>query len=287
MVAALQMVSEPDVNANLVMAGGLIEQAAQAGAQLVVLPENFAFMGERETDKLALRETEGNGPLQTFLADQAARHKIWLVGGTIPLVAHNPNKVRASCLVFDDKGQQVARYDKIHLFDVQLPQANESYCESDSIEPGSHPVVLETPVGRLGLAVCYDLRFPELMRTLLDQDLEVLALPAAFTAATGKAHWELLLRVRAVENLCYVIGAAQGGSHASGRETYGDSMVVDPWGDVLARLAHGPGVVLAKLDRPHLTKLRQMFPVLQHRRLNSSVTVSKNFSELPKKSVFK
>jgi nitrilase len=287
MVAALQMVSEPDVNANLVMAERLIEQAAQAGSRLVVLPENFAFMGEREADKLALRETEGKGPLQTFLSDQAAHHKLWLVGGTIPLAAHDPHKVRASCLVFDDTGQQVARYDKIHLFDVQLPQADESYCESDSIEPGSSPVVLETPFGYLGLAVCYDLRFPELMRTLSDQGLEILALPAAFTATTGKAHWELLLRVRAVENLCYVVGAAQGGQHASGRETYGDSMIVDPWGEVLARQARGAGVVLAQLDRPRLAKLRRVFPVLQHRRLGSKATASKNPFELPQESVFK
>jgi nitrilase len=275
------MVSEPDVNANLVMAESLIKQAAQAGAQLAVLPENFAFMGEREVDKLALGEVEGKGPLQTFLADQAARHHIWLVGGTIPLATQDPNKVRASCLVFNDLGQQVARYDKIHLFDVQLPQANESYCESDSIEPGSFPVVLETPFGRLGLAVCYDIRFPELMRTLLDQGLEMLALPAAFTAATGKAHWDLLLRVRAVENLCYVIGAAQGGQHASGRETYGNSIIVDPWGEVLARLPYGPGVVLAQLDRSRLTTLRRVFPVLQHRRLGSMATASEKRFELP------
>jgi nitrilase len=281
------MVSEPDVNANLLMAEQLIGQAAQAGARLAVLPENFAFMGQREADKLALQESEGNGPLQTFLSHQAARHKIWLVGGTIPLAAHDPNKVRASCLVFDDAGQQVARYDKIHLFDVQLPQADESYCESDSIEPGSCPVVLETPVGRLGLAVCYDIRFPELMRTLLDQGLEILALPAAFTAATGKAHWELLLRVRAVENLCYVIGAAQGGRHASGRETYGDSLVVDPWGDVLARQSCGAGVILGHLDRTRLAELRRVFPVLHHRRLGSSLTASNKPSELFRKSVFK
>lgn len=269
-IAALQMVSEPDVNANLAMAESLIKQAAQAGARLVVLPENFAFMGEREADKVAFREVEGTGPLQTFLSDMAACCKVWLVGGTIPLVAQDPNKVRASCLVFNDTGQQVARYDKIHLFDVQLPQVAESYCESDSIEPGSSPVSLETPFGYLGLAVCYDLRFPELMRTLLDRGLEVLALPAAFTAATGKAHWELLLRVRAVENLCYVLGAAQGGQHASGRETHGDSMIVDPWGEVLARLSRGPGVVLAQFDRRRLTNLRRIFPALRHRRLEPS-----------------
>jgi nitrilase len=286
-VAALQMVSEPNVNVNLLMAEKLIEQAAQAGARLVVLPENFAFMGEREADKLALRETEGKGPLQTFLSKQAVRHKIWLVGGTIPLAAEDLNKVRASCLVFDDTGQQVGRYDKIHLFDVHLPQADESYCESDTIEPGSSPVILETPFGRLGLAVCYDLRFPELMRNLLDQGLEIFALPAAFTATTGKAHWELLVRVRAVENLCYVIGAAQGGQHASGRKTFGDSMVVNPWGEVLARLPQGPGVVLAPLDRSGLANLREVFPVLQHRRFSSLTTASKKSSELPNKSVFK
>lgn len=265
-MAALQMVSGSAVEANLHVAARLIAQAAEVGAQLVVLPENFAFMGQREVDKLAVAEREGIGPIQAFLADQAARHNLWVVGGTMPLRADAVDKVRASCLVFDNTGQRVARYDKLHLFDVALPEVDERYCESESIEPGDRAVVVDTPFGGLGLAVCYDLRFPELTRRLLDQGLEILALPAAFTAATGKAHWEVLLRARAVENLCYIVAAAQGGRHENGRETYGDSMIIDPWGVILNRLAHGPGVVLAQIEQKRLEKLRHTFPVLSHRR---------------------
>jgi nitrilase len=230
-----------------------------------VLPENFALMGRRESDKLALREQEGHGPLQDFLAEQAARHHLWLVGGTLPLQGRDAERTRASCLVYDDQGRRVARYDKLHLFDVQVVDSGERYQESASIEPGDQAAVVDTPFGRLGLAVCYDLRFPELFRALLAQGMELLALPAAFTAATGKAHWETLLRARAIENLCYGIAAAQGGRHSNGRETYGDSLIVDPWGVVLARLATGPGVVLADLDRDRLRHIRQQFPALQHR----------------------
>ncbi len=265
-VAALQLVSGPEVAANLRDAASLIRQAAERGAQLVVLPENFALMGLRETDKLAAREPEGEGPIQTFLATQAARHRLWLVGGTIPLLAGTDDKVRAACLVFDPQGRLAARYDKIHLFDVQVAESGESYRESATIEPGAEPVVVETPFGRLGLAVCYDLRFPELFRALLDRGMEILALPAAFTATTGRAHWEILLRARAIENLCYVIAAAQGGKHANGRETYGDSLIIDPWGTVLGRLPTGPGIVLAELDRERLHTLRRQFPAIQHRR---------------------
>ncbi len=265
-VAALQMVSGPDLNANLREAERLISQAAAGGAQLVVLPENFALMGIKETDKLAARELAGTGPLQAFLALQSARYQLWLAGGTIPLATQADNKVRASCLLFDSHGRLAARYDKIHLFDVQVVGSQESYRESATIELGDRPVVADTPFGRLGLAVCYDLRFPELFRALLDQGMEILALPAAFTAMTGKAHWEILLRARAIENLCYVVASAQGGRHANGRETYGDSMIIDPWGVILERLASGPGVVLARLDRHRLQTIRQQFPALSHRR---------------------
>jgi len=265
-VAALQMVSGPDIETNLRDAEGLIHRAAASGARLAVLPENFALMGRHETDKLAAREPQGDGPIQTFLAEQSARHRLWLVGGTIPLVAGVDNKVRATCLVFDPQGRLAARYDKIHLFDVQVAESGESYRESATIEPGDEPVVVETPFGRLGLAVCYDLRFPELFRLLLDRGMEILALPAAFTATTGKAHWEILLRARAIENLCYVIAAAQGGRHANGRETYGDSMIIDPWGTILGRRPTGPGIVLAELDRDRLHTLRQQFPAVHHRR---------------------
>ena len=265
-MAAIQMVSGPEVAGNLAAAADLIAQAAAGGAQLAVLPENFALMGRREDDKVSVREMEGEGPIQAFLAEQAARHGLWLVGGTIPLrAAGDDRRVRAACLLFDDRGRQVARYDKVHLFDVQVVGSAERYAESATIEPGDRYVVAETPVGRLGLAVCYDLRFPEQFRALVEQGAEILALPAAFTAPTGAAHWETLLRARAIENQCYVVAAAQGGKHANGRETYGDSSIVDPWGVILNRWAHGPGVVLAEFSHDRLENVRRQFPVLAHR----------------------
>jgi nitrilase len=262
------MASGPNVNANLLEAERLIAQAAAAGAQLVVLPENFALMGCQETDKVKVREIEGDGPLQTFLARQAVRHNIWLVGGTIPLQATDEHKIRASCLLFDNAGRQVARYDKLHLFDVQVMDSQERYTESLTIERGEQEVVADTPFGRVGLAICYDLRFPELFRNLLDKGMEILVLPAAFTALTGRAHWEPLLRARAIENLCYVVASAQGGYHASGRETYGHSMIIDPWGKILDQLPHGSGVVVASIDRHRLENTRRLFPSLEHRRLH-------------------
>lgn len=266
-IAAVQMASGPNVNANLLEAGRLIGQAADMGAELVVLPENFALMGLAETDKVELREEPGSGPMQEFLSRQADRHGIWIVGGTVPMVCDNPAKVRAACLVFDDNGQQVARYDKIHLFDVQVVDTSERYTESDTIEPGEQTVVIDSPFGRLGLTICYDLRFPELYRAMIDQGIDILTLPAAFTAITGKAHWEPLVRARAIENLCYVVAAAQGGYHINGRETHGDSMVVDPWGTVLDRLPRGSGVVAGEVDLKRLGSTRSHFPSLRHRRL--------------------
>ena len=267
-VAAVQMVSVPEPTANLAQAGQLIAVAAEQGAKLIVLPENFAHMGLAETDKLALAEQPGHGPIQAFLAQQARRHGVWLVGGTLAMATNSPQHVRAACLVFDDQGQQVARYDKIHLFDVSIRETNEIYRESDTIDPGNQPVVLATPFGRMGVAVCYDLRFPEMFRAMGGGGLDLIVIPAAFTATTGQAHWEVLLRARAVENLCYVVAAGQGGRHANGRETFGDSMIVDPWGKVLARQAQGAGVVTATLDLTVVEQLRQNFPALQHRRLD-------------------
>ncbi len=261
------MASGPNVGANLLEAERLIMDAADAGAGLVVLPENFAFMGETEQDKLALREKDGEGPMQDFLAQMAKRLGIWLVGGTVPLEANDPNKIRAACMVYDDQGNRVARYDKIHLFDVNLVEANERYSESETIEPGEKAVVLDTPFGRLGIAVCYDLRFPEMFRHMLDEGMDILALPASFTAITGKAHWEILVRARAVENLCYMIAAAQGGFHINGRETYGHSMIVSPWGTLLAELPTGAGAVTAPLDIEGLLSIRRSFPALDHRQL--------------------
>ena len=267
MVAAIQMASGPNVSANLLEAGKLIRRAVDAGACLVVLPENFAMMGETESDKIQVKETFDSGPMQDFLAQQAARHGIWLVGGTVPLGTDDPLKVRASTLVF-----RVARYDKLHLFDVHIEESGENYAESATIEAGNQVVVVDTPCGRLGLAVCYDLRFPELFRAMLDSGLQVLALPAAFTAITGRAHWELLVRARAVENLCYVIAAAQGGYHVSGRETHGDSMIIDPWGVILQRLPRGTGFITADVDYQRLASIRRNFPAIEHRRLRCSIS---------------
>ncbi len=271
-VAAIQMASSPSVSANLLTARRLIQEAVEeSGANLVVLPENFAFMGQEDRDLLDLREDEGRGPLQDFLVEMAARHRIWLVGGTLPLTSTNPERVRATCLVYNDRGERVARYDKIHLFDVNLLETGERYEESATIEPGNTSVVLDTPFGRLGLAVCYDLRFPELFREMLDAGMEIMALPASFTAITGKAHWEVLVRARAIENLCYVVAAAQGGYHRNGRKTHGHSMVVDPWGTVLAQVPRGAGHVCCPLDVEFLSSVRRNFPAIDHRRLTCHV----------------
>jgi nitrilase len=261
------MASSPKVSANLLEAERLIDMAVDKGSRLVVLPENFAIMGKDERDKVAVREAEGSGPIQEFLARQADKHGIWLVGGTIPLVARDDNRIRAACLLFDDRGNQAARYDKIHLFDVAVMDSDERYTESETIEPGNRAVVVDTPFGKLGLAVCYDLRFPELFRTMLEQGMELLALPSAFTAITGKAHWEILVRARAIENLCYVFAAGQGGYHLNGRATYGHSMIVDPWGQVMNELANGSGLVCADISLERLHNLRRTFPCLDHRNI--------------------
>lgn len=266
-VAAVQMASGPNVGANLIEAGRLISRAADAGAELVVLPENFAIMGMSERDKVGIREADGRGPIQDFLAEQADKHRVWIVGGTVPLAAEAESKVRAACLLYDERGTRVARYDKVHLFDVHLDESGENYEESETIEPGRDVVVVDTPFGRLGLAVCYDLRFPELFRRMLRDGVELIALPAAFTALTGRAHWEVLVRARAIENLCYVVTAAQGGYHVNGRETFGDSMIVDPWGVVLDRLAQGSGFVAGEIDRERIASIRRSFPALDHRRI--------------------
>ncbi len=266
-IAALQMASGPNVNANLLEAERLIRDAADAGAGLVVLPESFAFMGRQDRDTLHLIEADGDGHLQGFLAATAARYGVWLVGGTVPLRSTRPERMRAAALIFNDQGVRVARYDKIHLFDVKLPGADERYEESATIESGGDPVVVDSPFGRLGIVICYDLRFPELMRHMLDSGVELLAVPAAFTAVTGKAHWETLVRARAIENLAYVVAAAQGGYHLSGRETYGHSMIVDPWGAILAEVPRGTGCICSPIDLGFQDSLRRSFPVLEHRHL--------------------
>ncbi len=260
-IAAIQMASGPSVAANLSEAERLIEVAANQGAKLVVLPEYFAIMGMKETDKVAVREQEGKGPIQTFLSKIAKEHGIWLIGGSVPMVSNFPNKVRNSCLVYDDKGKQVARYDKIHLFGLDL--GNEHYHEENTIESGNAIQVVDTPFGKIGLSICYDLRFPELYRAM--GEVNIIVIPAAFTETTGKAHWETLVRARAIENLSYVIAAAQGGYHLSGRETHGNSMIVDPWGVILDRLPRGSGVVIATMNPQYQTSLRKSLPALKHR----------------------
>jgi deaminated glutathione amidase len=264
-VAALQMVSGVSVQANLDAARALLEQAARGGAELAVLPEYFCLMGQRDRDKLAARESFGNGPIQDFLAASARDLGLWIAGGTLPLAAKDDTHVRNSHLVFSPGGQCVARYDKIHLF--KFDNGSEQYDESRVIEPGGLPTAFDLAssdghVWRIGLSVCYDLRFPELYRAL---QAEVLLVPSAFTYITGQAHWELLLRARAVENLAWVVAPAQGGVHENGRRTWGHSMVIDPWGAVLAQQEQGPGVVVAQLDAAHQAQLRQQLPAVEHR----------------------
>lgn len=264
-VAALQMASGPNVEGNLSEARRLIENAVAQGARLVVLPEFFSIMGMKEDDMVAVREQPGAGVMQSFLAEMARKHRIWVVGGSIPIVANAPNKVRNTCLVYDEHGEQVARYDKIHLFNLDL--GNEHYHEANTIEAGNQVVVVDSPFGRIGLAICYDLRFPELFRAM--KNVDIVVLPSAFTATTGKMHWETLVRARAIENLTYVIAAAQGGYHVNGRETHGHSMIVDPWGRVLDELPRGSGVVLAEINPSYQASLRASLPALTHRTLST------------------
>ena len=258
---AIQMISTPDVARNLATAKTLIAQAVEAGAALIALPEYFAIMGQSDRDKLAHQEVYGTGPLQDFLAQSAREFGVYLVGGTIPLQSKDAARVLNSCLVFNPDGDCVARYDKMHLFGFD--SGNERFCESDTIVAGQQPVSFTSPWGRIGLAICYDLRFPELFRSVADVDNWIL--PAAFTATTGRAHWEVLLRARAIENQCFVIAPDQGGLHPTGRQTHGHSMIIDPWGQVLDCLAEGEGLVLAELKASQLERVRKILPALTHR----------------------
>ncbi|MEX2124308.1 MAG: carbon-nitrogen hydrolase family protein [Woeseia sp.] len=266
-VAAIQMSSGDNLEDNLRTAGRLLDEARAKNCVLAVLPENFAYVGVHDRDKLELAESDGSGPIQEFLARAAARHSMWIVAGSLPLkTAHGPLCFGAS-YVFDAQGRAVSCYRKIHLFDVDLPDRDESYRESASMDPGDEPMTVNTPLGVLGLSICYDLRFPELYRRLVDQGAELFSVPAAFTFATGTAHWHTLLRARAIENLAYAIAAGQHGTHPNGRMTFGHSLIVDPWGRVLAEQETGDGVVVAELDPGLPQKLRAEFPVLQHRKL--------------------
>ena len=260
-VAAIQMISTTRVEENLNTAAVLIAEAVADGAELVALPEYFPIMGRRDGDKIAAREVDGSGPIQDFLAETASKHGIWVIGGSMPLVASVEDKVLNTCLAFNPQGVRVARYDKIHLFGFQ--KGEERYNESATIEPGRQPVTFDAPFGRVGLSICYDLRFPELFRALGEIDL--LVLPAAFTEVTGRAHWEILLRARAIENQCYVLAIGQGGVHENHRETHGNSMLIDPWGDIVARRDKGAGVVIGELDHARIAEVRTSLPALTHR----------------------
>ena len=277
--AVVQMVSSGDVHANLRAASSLITQAHEQGAGLILLPENFAVLDGGPLSQFAEAEGHGQGLLQGFLRQQAQEKGVWLIAGSMPLSTRPQNpgevsaeqvsggRVRPACLVFDPRGEMVARYDKMHLFDVQVDDRQAQYSESRSFEPGSRIVCVDAPVGRIGLSICYDLRFPELYRKLLEQGAEILTVPSAFTKVTGEAHWEVLLRARAIENQCFVLAANQGGVHSATRETWGHSMIVDPWGRVLARVESGEGVAVADIDLSALHALRSRMPIQSHRRL--------------------
>ena len=269
-VAALQMNSGPQLTSNLELAGDLLAEAAADGCQLAVLPENFALMPERARDKAKFAEEPGNGPIQEFLAATAAQHGLCIVAGSMPLVSPDigNGRVYGACPVYDARGEMLALYRKIHLFDVDLVEKGESYRESHSMYPGDEPVTVDTPAGRIGLTICYDLRFPELYRRLVDHGATVFTVPAAFTATTGAAHWHTLLRARAIENLAYVIAPGQYGRHPDDRSTYGHSLICDPWGRILAEQAEGNCVVAADIDPALPAKLRSEFPALSNRRLS-------------------
>lgn len=272
-IAAIQMCSSHIVEENLAMAAHLIKEAATNQAQLIVLPEMFAIMGKKPTDKVEAKEDYGSGKIQDFLSNQAKMHQVWIVGGTIPVACENKNKVRAASIVYDCNGNVVARYDKIHLFDVTISET-ESYKESDTTEPGDEIVVVDTPVGKLGLTVCYDIRFPGLFTALMNRGAEIIAIPSAFTIKTGEAHWQLLSRSRAVENFCYIVGAAQGGTHSSGRQTYGHTLIVEPWGAVVQEIIDpSNAIAYASIDLKKLDEIRASIPVMQHQKIKTDLSV--------------
>ena len=264
-VAAIQMVSTPDVAQNLRRAGELLQNAAEAGAELALLPEYFCLMGQRDSDKLTVAETPGEGPIQQFLSGIAHELGIWLIGGTLPLRSADPTRVLNACCSYGPDGVALARYDKMHLF--AYDNGRERYDEGRVLQAGTQVVALQAGALRVGLSVCYDLRFPELYRALMQPPCDLIVAPSAFTYTTGRAHWDLLLRARAVENQCYVLAAAQGGTHPNGRRTWGHSQLIDPWGEVVSVLAEGEGVVLGEVDAARIAEVRLQLPALAHRRL--------------------
>ena len=276
-IAAIQMSSSDNVDENLSQAEQLISKASSQGALLVVLPEMFAIMGKTPTDKVDVAEEYGNGKIQSFLSRCAKQYNIWIVGGTIPLQCEDKNKVRAACIVYDSTGKSVARYDKIHLFDAKLSET-ENYQESDTTEPGNSVVIIDSPVGKLGLVVCYDIRFPTLLTKLMNRGVEIITIPAAFTVKTGEAHWKLLTRARAVDTFSYIIGSAQSGAHASGRKTYGHTLIVNPWGTVVSEIAEaGNAIAYADIDLKQLREIRKSIPVLQHKKTLYDLTELDDF----------
>ncbi len=269
-VASIQMISTADVDENLHWASKLIASSVAQGAKFLLLPENFTLMGHKEHDKITIMEPFGQGLMQDFLAAQSKKHGVWLMGGTIPLQANDVNKARSACLLYNPEGKCIDRYDKIHLFDATVHKGNskESYQESRTLEAGNKIVVTKTPFGNIGMSICYDLRFPELYRAMHKSDVNIITVPSAFTAATGKVHWESLLRTRAVENLCYVIASNQGGKHVNNRETWGHSMIIDPWGNILDCVEKESGFAIADINLEKQKTLRKNFPCLEHKKLN-------------------
>lgn len=270
LIAAIQMCSSDNVDENLNTAGVLLKQAASNGTQLAVLPEMFPLISAKAGEKIALSEPYGRGKIQDFLAEHAAQLDMWIVGGTMPMMS--AQKTRAACLVYNNHGVCVTRYDKIHLFDAAVSD-DEYYRESDSTEPGDTLVVVETPVGKLGLAVCYDIRFPGLFTHLLNQGAELIAVPSAFTLTTGEPHWHLLTRCRAIDNFCYIIGSNQGGTHRNGRKTYGHSLIVNPWGSIIAEMqGTSEGVIYATIDLDVLHKIRASIPIVSHQKIRPDIS---------------
>ena len=263
-VASIQLSSGPNIQANLLEVGKYIEEISKTDSKLVVLPENFAMMPENDSEFLFHGETEGSGLIQDFISEKAKIHKLWIIAGTIPIKTNNPKKVTSTSFVYNDSGNVVCRYDKIHLFDVELPNSDESYNESEVFQHGQGLKILETPIGRVGLAICYDLRFPELFRLQKTSNVEILVIPSAFTEQTGKVHWETLVKARAIENLCYVVTSCQDGYHISGRQTHGNSMIVNPWGQITSRLPSGSGFIESEINLNKLNSIREKFPVLEH-----------------------
>ncbi len=263
-VASIQLSSGPNIQANLLEVGKYLEQISKTDSRVVVLPENFAMMPENDSEFLTNSETEGSGPIQDFISEKARIYKLWIIAGTIPIRTDNPKKVTSTTFVYNDLGEVVTRYDKIHLFDVELPNSDESYNESEVFQNGKDLKVVKTPIGVIGLSICYDLRFPELFRLQKFHNVEILVIPSAFTEQTGKVHWETLVKARAIENLCYVVTSCQDGYHISGRQTHGNSMIVNPWGQIMSRLSSGSGFIESEIDIKKLNSIREKFPVLEH-----------------------